>query len=171
MINRKHKFLINASGGKGKDSLVAYVQELYPTMNISTVDLSKEAGVIFGWDGGKTEKDRKFLSDITNLAYEYNDAPYKYVKYHTENFDKWLYFKFLFVHCREIENIKRYKADFGFKTILVKNPNVEDITSNSADADACRTDYEYDYIIENDGTLEDLKTKVKEFVDKLESER
>ena len=168
MIKNKHKFLINSSGGKGKDSFISYIQEQYPLMNISTVDLSKEAAKNFGWDGGKTEKDRKFLSDITILAYEYNDAPYKYVKYHTENFDKWLYFKFLFVHCREIENIKRYKEDFGFKTILVKNPNVEDITSNSADADACKTDYEYDYVIENDGTLEDLRNKALEFVNNLE---
>jgi hypothetical protein len=76
----------------------------------------------------------------------------------------------MFVHCREIANIERFKKDFCFKTIMVRNPNVTDITSNVADADACRTDYEYDYYIDNDGTLEDLKVKVGEFLERLEKD-
>lgn len=170
MLDNKHKFILNSSGGKGKDTLVEMIGEHYVVMNISTVDLPKKAAEYAGWNGGKTEKDRKFLSDLTCLFYEYSDAPYQWVKHHLENFNKYLYHRIMFVHCREIANIERFKKDFGFKTIMVRNPNVADITSNMADADACRTDYEYDYYIDNDGTLDDLKIKAQEFLAKLEEE-
>jgi hypothetical protein len=170
MLKEKHKFIINSSGGKGKDTLIDFIKEKYMVMNISTVDLPKKAAEYAGWDGGKTEKDRKFLSDLTILFYEYNDTPYTYVKENLDKFNRWLYHQIMFVHCREIVNIERFKKDFGFKSIMVRNPNVEDITSNMADADASRTDYDYDYYIDNDGTLEDLKVKVGEFLEGLEKE-
>lgn len=169
MLKNKHKFLINGTGGVGKDSLIDIIAKQYQVMNISTVDMSKKAAEYGGWYGGKTEKDRKFLSDITMLFYKYNDTPYKYVKKNLENFNRWLYFQFMFVHCREIANIERLKRDFGFKTLLVKNPNVPAITSNIGDADASRDDYEYDYTIVNDGTVEDLEEKVKDFLEGLEN--
>ena len=42
------------------------------------------------------------------------------------------------------------------------NPRVALITSNSSDANVYK--YEYDYKIENSGSLEDLKQKAKEFI-------
>ena len=43
---------------------------------------------------------------------------------------------------------------FGAETILIRNPNVRKIESNHADRDV--ENYKYDYIIENDGTLDKL---------------
>lgn len=46
-------------------------------MNISSVDKVKEAAKIIGWNGGKEEKDRKFLSDLKELSSGYNDMQIK----------------------------------------------------------------------------------------------
>ena len=45
---------------------------------------------------------------------------------------------------------------------MVRNPNAIKIESNHADRDV--ENYEYDYIIENDGTLEQLERVAKIFV-------
>ena len=71
----------------------------------------------------------------------------------------------MFVHIREPEEIQKAKELLGAKTLLVKNPNVELIKSN--DADGRVEEYEYDYTIYNDGTLEDLYDKAFEFVEGL----
>ena len=62
---KKQVFIINGSGGVGKDTFVELVSEnfLLPVMNFSSVDKVKEVARIIGWTGGKSEKDRKFLSD------------------------------------------------------------------------------------------------------------
>ena len=41
----------------------------------STVDIVKEIAATAGWDGTKTEKNRKFLSDLKALLAEWNDIP------------------------------------------------------------------------------------------------
>ena len=48
------------------------------------------------------------------------------------------------------------------KTLLVTNPRVALITSNTSDGNVYN--YTYDYEIKNEGTLEDLEQKAKEFV-------
>lgn len=50
-------------------------------------------------------------------------------------------------------------------TVLVKNPNVMQITSNEADANVDH--YKYDYVIENDGTLGNLLDKAGAFLDEI----
>jgi tRNA U38,U39,U40 pseudouridine synthase TruA len=68
----------------------------------------------------------------------------------------------LFIHIREPEFIDRIKKVFNAKTLLVKNKNVPKIQSNDADANVDK--YSYDYVINNDGTLDELKEIVKEFL-------
>ena len=63
---------------------------------------------------------------------------------------------------RDPKDIARAVEEFGAKTILIRNPNVRKIVSNHADRDV--ENYEYDYIIENDGTLEQLERVAKLFV-------
>ena len=60
----------------------------------------------------------------------------------------------MLIDIREPEEIARAVKEFGAETILIRNPNVEKVKSNHADANV--ENYNYDYIIENDGTLEQL---------------
>lgn len=167
---QKKIFIINGSGGVGKDTFVELVsiemndilKKFHTVWNYSSVDKVKEVAKEIGWDGGKTEKDRKFLSDLKILSTEYCDMPFKSI------FNKVYEFRndndavFLFIHIREPEEIKRATKCFNAKTILVVRDNVKQITSNIADKNVF--DYDYDLIVVNNGTIEDLQEYVKSFV-------
>lgn len=62
---------------------------------------------------------------------------------------------------REPKEIEKAKKAFGAKTILIKRNNVKIITSNMADAGVF--DYDYDFVIENNGTLDDFYWTVYNF--------
>jgi hypothetical protein len=161
----KKIFVQNSVGGSGKDTWASLLNKYIPTLKYSIVDLPKEAAKVLGWDGGKTEKDRRFLSDIMDLSTDYNDAPFKDVLSLVTDFKNnkgYAEYEVLIIDMRDPKDIARAVETFGAETILIRNPNVEKIESNHADRDV--ENYEYDYIIENDGTLEQLERVAKLFV-------
>lgn len=158
----KQVIIINGTGGSGKDTFVRFCSEFAKVTNISSVDKVKEAAkILVGWNGEKNEKARKLLVDLKQLSIKYNDYPTKYIQEQYKIFEK-SDSQFLFIHIREIEEIEKIKKLLNAKTLLVLNPRVALITSNSSDANVYK--YEYDYKIENSGSLEDLKQKAKEFI-------
>lgn len=161
----KKIIIINGTGGSGKDTFVSFCKEEKNVLNISAVDKVKEAATILvGWNGEKDDATRKLLSDLKKLSIEYNDYPTKYIKSMADKFlesDDEL----MFIHIREIEEIEKTKKLLNAKTLLLTNPRVELITTNISDANV--NEYNYDYYILNDGSLEDLKNKAKEFIEKL----
>lgn len=160
----KQVIIINGTGGSGKDTFVEFCAKFAKVTNISSVDKVKEAAqILVGWNGEKDEKSRKLLVDLKQLSIDYNDYPAKYINKQYETFKK-SESKYLFIHIREINEIEKIKALLNAKTLLVRNPRVALITSNNSDGNVYN--YNYDYIIENDGSLEDLKQKAKEFVSK-----
>lgn len=191
---KKQVFIINGSGGVGKDKFVELVKnhsyklfgetknkdmrahvQTTEIQNYSSVSKIKEIAKIIGWNGEKTEKDRKFLSDLKLLTTEYNDMPLNDMKKYANIFmngDRSSSIngelrpdRILFLHIREpIEITKAVKAfeEYNAKTILVKRDSVEHITSNMADENVY--DYNYDIVIENNGTLEELRNKTKQFL-------
>ena len=161
----KKIIIINGTGGAGKDTFVSFCSEIEKVLNISTVDKVKEAAAILvGWNGEKDEVSRKLLVDLKQLSIAYNDAPTKYICSMSEKF-KGSDDNIMFIHIREAEEIEKAKKLLNAKTLLITNPRVQLITSN--DSDGKVNEYKYDYYIENDGTLEDLKEKAKNFVEGL----
>ena len=159
----KKVYVTSGVGRSGKDSFAEFVGKYIPTHKYSIVDLPKEAAKVLGWDGGKTEKDRKFLSDIVDLSTEYNDCPFQDVLSVVADFkNNLIEDEVLFIDMRDPKDIARAVETFGAETILIRNPNVGKIESNHADANV--ENYTYDYIIENDGTLEQLDEMAKFFV-------
>ena len=160
----KKIFVLNGVGTSGKGMFADYINKYIPTYKYSIVDLPKEAAKVLGWDGGKTEKDRKFLSDVMDLSTEYNDAPFKDVLSIVTDFkNNLIEDEVLIIDMRDPKDIARAVKIFGAETILIRNPNVTKIESNHADRDV--ENYEYDYIIENNGSLEQLDWVAKEFVE------
>ena len=168
----KQIFVINGSAGTGKDTFVEMVENAleninknYWVENYSSVTRVKEIAEICGWNPKvKTEKDRKFLSDLKLLLTEYNDLPFKDLGYVVEGFlhDGFEDSKMLFLHIREPIEISKAVNAFNAKTILVKRDSVIHITSNMADENVFN--YDYDIIIENNGMPEDLQEKANQFV-------
>lgn len=96
----KHIFIINGSGGVGKDTFCNLVDEVSngQVYSYSSVNLVKKVAEMCGWNGAKEEHDRKFLSDLKDLLTKYNDAPFKNT---CEVIDKFLVgnsFSILFIH-------------------------------------------------------------------------
>ena len=166
----KQIFIINGSGGVGKDEFIKMLSlnhyDECVIGNYSSVSKVKKIAEIIGWTGSKTERDRKFLSDLKLLTTEYNDMPLNDMKEFANKFmsdDETN--KMLFLHIREPEEIAKAVREFkeyNVKTILVKRDSVKHITSNMADENVYN--YDYDIVIDNSGTLEDLKEKAKDFL-------
>lgn len=174
--------IINGTGGSGKDTFVEKCKEItsaYDNIrveNLSTVDCVKKIAKQMGWNSNKkTESDRKLLCSLKDLWEEYNSGTTEYiVKAIKSKLDlNILNFKTIFfVHCREPEYIDKLKlhimCKLGIKskTLLVVNDNIDHIISNDADKNVF--EYEYDYIINNNSTLEDLKISANTFLEELQ---
>ena len=165
VLRRDNKIFI--TGNSGKDSFKSCLNRITPTYSISTVDKIKEVCRILGWDGEKTEESRLALSDFKDLATKHFDHSYNYVKKELEYFLKEdTPFRIFTVDTREPDEIERFKKEFGFKTILIVRDDIKDIPNNHADKNVYK--YKYDYIIHNDGTLEDLYDKAELFIKSLD---
>ena len=71
----------------------------------------------------------------------------------------------IFVHCREPKEIQKFKDALGKDclTVLIKRSNHK-TEGNHADENVEK--FEYDFVLENDSTLEDFKQKAFEFCEK-----
>lgn len=154
---------MNGMGGSGKDTFVEMLNEFVPTLHISIVDKVKEIARSIGWDGSKTEKDRKFLFDLKTVLDNYNDCNYTYIREKVEAFNSGELgdYDVLCMDLREKHQIERAKKDFGAKAVLVIRDSAEFISSNDADANVFSIDY--DIIINNSGTLDELRDEAKKF--------
>lgn len=158
--------VINGSGSVGKDTFVELCKEVNSAVNnISTVSFTKKIATMCGWDGSKTPKNRKFLSDLKDLMEEWNDIPNKKVEEYIEHLSDYDEPQILFIHAREPHNIQYYKDKYNATTVLVTNPRIKHITSNHADMEVY--DYTYDYVIENQGTLKDFKETARTFMKEI----
>lgn len=159
----KQIVVINGTGGSGKDTFVEFVSKYAKVFNFSSVDKVKEIARAIGWDGQKTEKDRKFLSDLKRLTTEYNDMAFNSIKQAINSFND-LDSEIMFIHIREPEEIQRAVSNFGAKTLLVRREGLASITTNYSDASV--ENYNYDFIIENT-TLENLDNLAEQFVEQF----
>lgn len=169
--DKKVVIVINGTGGCGKDTFVKLVSKvaeksLKGVENTSSIDPIKDAAMHLGWKGAKDDASRKFLSDMKKLSEQYNDYPFLYMQ------ERYKYFmsgkeSILFLHIREPENIKKAVEAFGAKTLLVTRAGVE-VNSNESDANVLN--YKYDYVVENNSSIEDLEAAAERFFSKVMSD-
>lgn len=163
---------VNGAKRSGKDTFTQLCQQYLGedrSYAVSSVDFVKWVAKEAGWDGTKTEKDRKFLSDLKDLLTQWNDVPYHKIMESVS--DRILYQKarcidcnnlVVFVHVREPEEIAKLAERVNAKTLLIRRASAEEVTcSNHADEEVLN--YDYDYVIDNNGTLSDLAAKAIEF--------
>ena len=160
----KKIFITNGSGTNGKDSFAKDVAKYIPTYKYSSINLVKDMLKVANiTEESKTEEYRLLCSDLKDRLTKYDDIPFKDVATIVKDFKNNLIdMNVLLIDIREPEEIARAVETFGAETILVRNPNAIKIKSNHADANV--ENYQYDYIIENDGTLEQLDKVAKMFV-------
>lgn len=156
-------FIINGMARAGKDTFCKYVSEMYKdTYHFSIVDLVKTYAKQLGWNEEKDEKGRKFLCELKRITDEYDDRNFQRVKQTIEHIatDDMVFL----VDMREPQDIERARKELNAKVVFIKNSNVPIINSNYADAGVF--DINYDIEIDNSGTLDDLKEKAEDFINK-----
>ena len=167
-------FIINGRPRSGKDTFVNFCLEELGAFGklISTVDFVKKIATECGWDGTKDLKNRKFLSDLKDLLTNWGDIPYKKTLQEIDMFkfdlDCWNVSDkgVVFIMCREPKEIERFERELNAKSLLIRRASVEfEQQSNHADSEVLN--HKYDYIIENNGTVDELKEKAKEFLKNL----
>ena len=164
-------YILNGKAGSGKTTFFKLIEEKCHNYvyNYSTVDLVKKVAGGCGWNGSKTPENRKFLSDLKDLLIEWDDVPYKdclkEIKritsladiYDVEH-DDWA----IFIDCREPKEIQKFVDRLGAKTIFIDRKIEDYNASNHADANV--ENFEYDIVINNNGTLEDLAAAAMNFI-------
>lgn len=171
--------IVNGKPGCGKTTFENCCEEILGHAFCrcrSTVDKVKEIAYEVGWDGQKTPEARKFLSDLKDLFTKFNDMPANDILAYLRGWEYDLeYFlvedrpHVLFVDDREPEHIEKLKKKLNAITILIRRPGDELIeTSNHADQNVF--EYEYDYVIDNNGDIESLKYHAETFLNSIFSE-
>ena len=166
MSSDKMIFIVNGKPRAGKDTFAQILNEYMDVYKYSSVTKVKEIAKQCGWTGAKEEKDRKFLHELKMLTSAYSDMSYNDVLEEIDKFKKGELDADIFVvDVREPEEIDRLvKATKAF-TIFIENNRVPSITSNAADANV--ENYRYDFVIQNNGTLEDFEGNIKLFMEVL----
>lgn len=166
--------IINGFPRSGKDTFIELCKkELNGKCDsASSVEFVKFVAMIAGWNGEKTPKNRKFLAELKELLTNWDDIPFSKMRKEFEFFSYLIEERsigdstpdalFFFV-IREPDEIERAKQYFNAKTLLIRRAQTEtDEQSNYADKNVLN--YAYDFIIENNGTIEELEESAKTFI-------
>lgn len=158
--------IVNGKPRAGKDTFAALLDKYIPVYKYSSIDYIKAVAMECGWKGGKSEKDRKFLADLKFLTSEYSDLAFNKVSEKVDAFyaDE-IKEDLMLIDIREPEEIERSKWIYDALTVYINNDNVPEIDSNEADANV--DDYDYDYYIDNSGTLDEFEMNVINFIYEL----
>ena len=160
-------YIVNGFGGSGKDSFENFVRQRSQSYGIKTsmVETVKKYAEQMGWKGGKTDKDRRFLSDLKDALERWDNTPlidvYTKIKINSETAS------YCFVDAREKKDIEKIKTiceinNWECKTILVDRKIMKDF-GNHADDEVM--DNEYNITIMNTGTIADLERQALAFIE------
>ena len=164
--SRKMVFVVNGKPRAGKDTFAQILNEYMDVYKYSAVSKVKEIAKLCGWDGAKEERDRKFLHELKMLTSAYSDMSHKDILAEIEKFNNGEIQADVFVvDIREPEEIERLLAATPAITIFIDNDRVPMITSNAADANV--ENYNYDFRIQNNGTLEEFEDNIMIFLEIL----
>lgn len=166
---KKTVIVINGAGGVGKDTLCEFAEKHFKVMNVSSITPIKEIAAMCGWSGEKTDKARKFLSDLKALSIEYNDYPTLWA---TKKYREFISSdnEIMFLHVREPEEIAKFvKATDGMaKTLLIRGGERMRKSNYGNVSDDGVENYSYDYYFVNDKTLDVAETEFIAFLNNIE---
>lgn len=163
--------IMNGTGGSGKGTVAEYLKELFEfeIKEYSSIDYVKSVATsTFGWNGIKDVAGRNLLATIKQAMIAYNDLPTKKVIKEIEwatNYGV----DILIVDIREPDEIEKLVVYCNLQkiqcvTCRVINTLVEEQAARSGlslTGDRLYGKYDYDVEIDNNGTKEELKEKVK----------
>lgn len=158
--------IVNGKGGCGKTTFeqLATEKSSYKIGIVSTIDYVKNVATAIGWNGIKDDKSRKLLSDLKRDLTEWNDLPFKKVAERLYEY-KGMCYDFVFIDCREPDEIDRYVKEYNAITLLINRDEVNRKYGNISDDNV--DNYLYDFVVDNNGTLQDLEDSMHTFFSAL----
>lgn len=171
-------FIINGTGGVGKDTFVKLYEKNIKSRfknnvivhNISTITPIRQMLEHCVDDINlRDEKTRQLLSSVKNALEEYNDYTTEYAAECIRGFIKSTEIGTLFIHLREpnlIDKLKDRCKETIINTILIDKSNVDGFDNESDDIDNIHN-YRYDIDVINDTTIDDLEENAKYLIDCL----
>jgi hypothetical protein len=157
--------VINGSAECGKDEFIQFIQskwDNYHIINASTIDPSKAALKILGWDGvTKNKETRQAMVDLKRISMKLFNGPFlniiELINFYEKQYngqDRGIYF----IHCREPEEIQKFVDYYKESciTLLIRSHRGKALKNGSDDV---VENYDYDHTIDNNGSLEELEQK------------
>ena len=173
--------IINGAPRSGKDTFINILTGENPgkVIRYSSIDWIKQQALNLGWDGIKDAKGRQFLSDLKNACTNYADIPFKKIterilssrnRYSQEAGTVY------FCTCvREPEEISKLKIwcnenKIPCHPILVRRKVAEQAALDKgfiSRGDIQFINYDYPWVIYNDGSFKDFIEKIKQLMEKV----
>lgn len=142
---------------------------------LSTVDFVKQIAEKCGWKGTKEKKDREFLHNLKSAMEEWDNIPNKKTLESAQGIMR-VYLghnHIIFVNIREpksIESFMQLIMEEGYLPIKILMESGK--KSNEVDSIAQEIkSIKYDRVYINNGSLDDLKEKAKDFVEEITNAR
>lgn len=174
----KRIFIINGSGGSGKDTFVRLCSNHLKIRNTSKIIPAKRAlcellGITMDeLESNKTEEVRSMLVNLNSIAIKHGDYPTKFIMNQVREFLCSEEEQVMFIHIREPEEIDKVKGlinemidPMKVSTVLIVSDRVKRITSNTADANVDK--YDYDIVIDNSHGMQQLSNEADIFCSSL----
>lgn len=173
-------FIASGKANSGKDTTCELINNYIKLKGLKSVNLQFSsyikmyAKIIAGWDGNEDTKSRSLLQELgTDVIRKYIDEDFFInriiddIKVYSYYFDVITISDARFP--KELDSIKNNFKDV-YK-INIKRPNFEnnlnDIQRKHVTEVALDNYNDYDYILVNDGSINDLNDKIKQIVDKV----
>lgn len=169
--------IINGLGGCGKSTFTQLCKSIgereigdIRCFELSSVDFVKEVAVFCGWNGEKTTKNRSFLHDLKVALEKWDDIPNKKVIEQIEQLTELKKTNIFFVNIRENYNIKAFTIlakEKGYEcySLFMTNPNI--VSNEVPEIVEQIINYNYDFVVTNDGDLRKLRQLSKDFLKEL----
>ena len=153
-----------------KDTLCAFAAKKYAVRNVSSITPIKELAAQCGWAGEKTDRARKFLSDLKATLIAYNDYPTTWALAEYKAFLEGEE-ELMFLHIREGAEIDKFVHGTAgrAKTLLVRRASHHTGAYGNASDDLVEA-YQYDYTFDNDLPLEKAEGEFLSLLDRIFAE-
>jgi len=174
-------YVLSGKAGNGKNKVASYIGSIYENVNKKTINLSyafylKEyAKNILGWDGNEKTKPREFLQQIGVELIKNNIDNRMLIKRIVEDIKVYSYFYDVITisDARFPEEIEIIRENFDNVIVihihgLENKNNLTDSERKHATEVSLDKYNNYDYEVDNSGTLDQLKEKVESIINEVQ---
>ena len=172
-------YIICGKARSGKDTAVDILKDYYNSKNLKTIELKytfylrKYTKNITGWDGSEENKPRSFMQEIGTVIRDY-DNKYFSRRMLEDIFIYQNYYDIILIDdTRMVNEITAIKEKYPNSVSILLERKTEELTNtekNHITETALDNYHDFDYVIDNNHTLEDLKNNILTIVREVEHE-